>query len=274
VRAASIIQPLDEFDSSPIVAPRRFARRTLVLAGVGAVVVVLVIVFLVVGTGGKHDKTPSKSPSATAHHSGATPGSSGGGAGGSGDDSSNPGMHLDGTNPRGGAGQTPDEPAGSAADPMPPETGSADSTGTASAGSGSSIDPTKAQHPTGTAAKPATLGGKPVVLEYDDSKANAAKPNAPVTQEDAAAVARARAAYAAGNQRLFAGDAEGAIRNYKQALATYPGYVAGYRGMGLAYAQQGDNAKALQALRTYVGLVPAAKDAPLIRKRISGLQSH
>ena len=53
----------------------------------------------------------------------------------------------------------------------------------------------------------------------------------------------------------------------------YPGYVGGYRGLGLAYAQLGDKARALQALKTYVAAVPGAKDVPLLKKRIARLES-
>jgi len=115
-----------------------------------------------------------------------------------------------------------------------------------------------------------TIGGKKVVLEYDTPTHEAPKP---APEEDGAAVARARTSYAAGNKRLFAGDAAGAVQAYQQALAAYPGYVAGYRGLGLAYTQQGNKAKALQAFHTYLSSVPGAKDAPLIKKRITAL-SH
>ncbi|MDB4956792.1 MAG: hypothetical protein JWO36_4361 [Myxococcales bacterium] len=127
-------------------------------------------------------------------------------------------------------------------------------------------------------AKPAPrkLGGKAVVLEYDSPKHEVAQsaPAAVIPKADEPALERARTAYATGNQRLFAGDADGAIRAYQQALGIYPGYVAGYRGLGLAYAQQGDNAKALQALRTYVTSVPKARDVALLKKRIARLQAH
>ena len=63
------------------------------------------------------------------------------------------------------------------------------------------------------------------------------------------------------------------MRAYQQALAAYPGYVAGYRGLGLAYSQEGDKRKALQAFHTYLASVPGAKDVPLIRKRVTAL-SH
>ncbi|HEY5928290.1 MAG TPA: tetratricopeptide repeat protein [Kofleriaceae bacterium] len=116
-----------------------------------------------------------------------------------------------------------------------------------------------------------TLGGKQVVLEYD-TQAREGKPIANAGKDDQAAINKARTSYAAGNTRLFAGDADGAIKNYKQALGYYPGYVAAYRGLGLAYAQKGENANAVRALRTYVGSAPGAKDAPLIRKRIQTLK--
>ncbi len=106
---------------------------------------------------------------------------------------------------------------------------------------------------------------KKLVLEYDHPTAPAEPAN------DDAAVARARGAYTSGNQRLFAGDPDGALHFYRQALAFYPGYVAGYRGLGLAFAQQGDKVNALKALRTYVAAVPNAKDVALINARIARL---
>jgi hypothetical protein len=117
------------------------------------------------------------------------------------------------------------------------------------------------------------FGGKKVVVEYD-TQANENRPVPDASKDDQKAIAKARAEYASGNQRLFGGDANGAIRSYKRALAAYPAYVAGYRGLGLAYAQKGDNAKALQALHTYLGSAPGAKDAPIIRKRITMLEHH
>jgi Flp pilus assembly protein TadD len=104
---------------------------------------------------------------------------------------------------------------------------------------------------------------KPVILDYD-------KKQDPTPSQDEE-LARARAAYATGNQHLFAGQTEAAIASYHQALADYPSYVAGYRGLGLAYAQQGNRGAALTAFKTYVSLAPNAKDVALIEKRISRL---
>ncbi|HEX6588671.1 MAG TPA: tetratricopeptide repeat protein, partial [Longimicrobiales bacterium] len=145
-------------------------------------------------------------------------------------------------------------------------TGSADETTSEPAAEPASGEP--ASRPPRHAAP--TIRGKRIVLEYD-SQAREAKPIVNAPKNDQAAIGRARTSYAAGNTRLFAGDADGAIRNYRQALAYYPGYIAGYRGLGLAYAQKGDKTNAIRALRTYLSAVPRAKDAPLIRKRIQML---
>lgn len=82
--------------------------------------------------------------------------------------------------------------------------------------------------------------------------------------------AKAQAAYKAGNQKLFAGDASGAIVAYRQVIAV--GSSSGYRGLGLAYAQQGDTANAIAAFKKYLQLSPKAADAALIKKRIAALQ--
>jgi len=89
------------------------------------------------------------------------------------------------------------------------------------------------------------------------------------TSADGDKGAKARAAYSAGNQKLFAGDADGAILAYRQVIAM--GSTSGYRGLGLAYAQQGDTANAIAAFKRYVQLSPNAKDVPLIKKRIAAL---
>src|SRR5207244_693288 len=100
-----------------------------------------------------------------------------------------------------------------------------------------------------------TLGGKKVVLEYDPKPTAPTPPpaQAPVPMgEDPATVARAREAYHKGNVKLFAGDSEGAIALYRESLKIYPGYVAGYRGLGLGYEASGNPAEALKAFHTYV----------------------
>jgi len=149
-----------------------------------------------------------------------------------------------------------DEPAADAAKPdEPPAVTTTDK-------------PTPKAHPTD---KKKPFGGKKVVVEYD-TQAREARPVADASAEDQQAIAKARSQYAKGNQRLFAGDAAGAIRSYRRALASYPAYVAGYRGLGLAYALKGENAKAAQSLHTYLSSAPGAKDASIIKKRLQMLE--
>jgi hypothetical protein len=122
-----------------------------------------------------------------------------------------------------------------------------------------------------------TLGGVPVVLEYDKAPGAAAPPAAgtpPAPQPvDQRAIPRARAAYQRGNNALFAGQPEVAISHYQESLRIYPGYVAGHRGLGLAYAEKGQNPEAIRHMRTYIRAVPNAKDVPLLKKRIQRLES-
>jgi hypothetical protein len=144
------------------------------------------------------------------------------------------------------------------------------------ASAGETTETTAPVKPTARVVRPAgskkTLGGKQVVLEYDAQAKETAKPVAAAPKNEQAAIMRARSSYAQGNQKLLAGDWDGAIVKYRQSLANYPGYVAGYRGLGLAFMQKGDKPKALQALRLYISSVPTAKDAAIIRKRIASLQ--
>ena len=112
----------------------------------------------------------------------------------------------------------------------------------------------------------ALLKNKEIVLEYDG---RVGKNSAPPS--DQPAIAKARASHAAGTQRLNAGDYNGALDNYRRALAHYPAYVGSYRGMGLAYERRGDKSNALKALRMYVSVAPRATDVPALRKRIDAL---
>ena len=102
-----------------------------------------------------------------------------------------------------------------------------------------------------------------------------AKHDAPIETEDGEpATARARAAYNAGNQALFDGNSDAAIRAYRQALSAAPTFAPGFRGLGLAFAQRGDSGSAVMALRVYLNMAPHAKDAALIKQRIADLLSQ
>jgi tetratricopeptide (TPR) repeat protein len=116
------------------------------------------------------------------------------------------------------------------------------------------------------------LGDKKIVLDYSTPATEVAMPGLVAQPTEDPAIGLARTAYLSGNQQLFAGDAQGAIRAYRESLSLYPGYVGGYRGLGLAYAQLGDHRNALEAFKMYVDTVPTARDVALIKKRIARLQ--
>ena len=108
---------------------------------------------------------------------------------------------------------------------------------------------------------------KPVVVDYDK------KPTSSPLDPDQA-LAQARVAYSIGNQHLFAGEGQEAVTAYRKALASYPSYAAGYRGLGLAFTQLDDKPDAVVAFKTYVKLAPTAKDVALIEKRIRNLSAR
>lgn len=127
-----------------------------------------------------------------------------------------------------------------------------------------------------TAEKPPLLQPAPPSPSTDRArKAVAMSPGkrsaAAAIEDDMPATARARAAYNAGNQALFAGHSDAAIRAYRQALSAAPTFPPGFRGLGLAYAQKGDNNLAIMALRTYLHMAPRARDATIIKQRIADL---
>ncbi|HEY0193681.1 MAG TPA: hypothetical protein VGC42_21340 [Kofleriaceae bacterium] len=123
----------------------------------------------------------------------------------------------------------------------------------------------------GRSARP---GRKPkmIVVDYQTRADEAPVPGLVAQASEDPAIARARVAYLSGNDKLFAGDPSGAAAAYREALALYPGYVGGYRGLGLAYAQLGEPRRSLDALRAYVAAAPGAKDVALVKQRISRLQ--
>jgi tetratricopeptide (TPR) repeat protein len=88
-----------------------------------------------------------------------------------------------------------------------------------------------------------------------------------------AAEGDARATYQKGNALLFAGDAAGAVAAYRKAVELAPADPIGYRGLGLAYEQQGETQAATRALRKYLKLAPGAADREIISRRIARL-SH
>jgi tetratricopeptide repeat protein len=120
--------------------------------------------------------------------------------------------------------------------------------------------------------RPKKSGPHRVIVDYTSRPSEPPPPGLVAQSEEDPAIGQARGAYTTGNQRLFVGDLDGAVRAYHEALELYPGYVGGYRGLGLAYEQLGDKASALAALRSYVTAAPNARDVALIKKRIAHLQ--
>ena len=84
----------------------------------------------------------------------------------------------------------------------------------------------------------------------------------------------ARASYARGNALLFSGDAAGAVAAYQKAVELAPADPIGYRGLGLAYEQQGGTRAAIRALRKYLKLAPGAADREIISRRIERLRQQ
>ena len=91
--------------------------------------------------------------------------------------------------------------------------------------------------------------------------------------DDSDKMARAREAYREGNERLFHGDAAGAITSYEEMMRLNPKDPGGYRGMGLASAQLGKRTDAVRYLRAYLKHAPNADDRGIIISRISLLQT-
>ena len=72
-------------------------------------------------------------------------------------------------------------------------------------------------------------------------------------------------------EQYLAGNFDAAASLYKQALASNRGYAPAHKGLGFLYQRTGNKAKAIESLRTYLKLVPAAKDADSVKKRLEQL---
>jgi hypothetical protein len=83
-----------------------------------------------------------------------------------------------------------------------------------------------------------------------------------------------RPPYEHGNTLLLSGDSKGALVAYREAVKTAPSDPIGFRGLGLAYEQEGEPALAVRALRRYLKLAPDAPDRELIAKRIAKLSKR
>lgn len=111
-----------------------------------------------------------------------------------------------------------------------------------------------------------------VVLDYDAASGPKPASSTPLPEGADDAVARARTLYRRGTEKLFAGDNSGAVRDYQAAIAAYPDYIGGYRGLGVGWERLNDAPRAIAAFNIYLRTVPNARDAPQIRQRIERLE--
>jgi len=77
-----------------------------------------------------------------------------------------------------------------------------------------------------------------------------------------------------GEAALEQGDADQALVSFRAALENEPNNAVAVRGMGMAYAVQGQDAQALQSYEKYLRLAPRAPDADEIRQSIRELKAR
>ena len=77
-----------------------------------------------------------------------------------------------------------------------------------------------------------------------------------------------------GESALESGRADDALESFRAALENEPANAAAVRGMGMAFAMQGNDAQALQSYEKYLRLAPKASDANEIRQSIAELKAR
>lgn len=77
-----------------------------------------------------------------------------------------------------------------------------------------------------------------------------------------------------GESALEHGHADDAVSSFRSALDTEPGIAVAYRGLGMAYGVQGNDAEAMRAYEKYLQLMPHAKDAQDIRKSMAEIKDR
>jgi tetratricopeptide (TPR) repeat protein len=147
-----------------------------------------------------------------------------------------------------------------------------------------------------TDAEPASKGADQLKAAPEPPKTTAAEPPPPPAPRTASAApdasprpARAskrRSAPAAmnhalavsqvhrGESALEQGNATDALASFRGALESEPGIPTAYRGMGMAFAIQGENSLALQAYEKYLELSPSADDAADVRRSMDEIRQR
>ena len=140
----------------------------------------------------------------------------------------------------------------------------------------------KSAPPDAAVAAEAADAGPPALASAPPPDAGAAPPEAPapvkrrrpeVTQAQllhAVAISQVRR----GESALERGNADEALASFHAALENEAALPVAFRGMGMAYAMQGNDAEALQAYQKYLILAPAAGDKGDIRRSIAELKTR
>jgi tetratricopeptide (TPR) repeat protein len=76
-----------------------------------------------------------------------------------------------------------------------------------------------------------------------------------------------------GNGLLLAGDVDGAVAAYQEAVRAWPNDSVPYRGLGLAQEKKGNIPAAIAAFRRYLNLGRKSPDHELIARRLQRLQA-
>jgi tetratricopeptide (TPR) repeat protein len=141
---------------------------------------------------------------------------------------------------------------------------------TADAGEPDAAATAVASHDAGTAEDPAA--SPPPAPSPPAATAEKKPPakNTRVAMQHALALSQVRRGEAA----LEQGRADEALVSFRAALESEPTIAAAFRGMGMAYAAQGQNPQALWAYDKYLRLAPNAPDAAEIRKSIRELKAR
>ncbi|MGE3761554.1 MAG: protein kinase [Kofleriaceae bacterium] len=89
---------------------------------------------------------------------------------------------------------------------------------------------------------------------------------------DASDGADAKSLYEEGSQAHMSGNLKAAEAAYKRAIKVNKSYAPAHRGLGILYQGTGNTKKAIEAFKTYLRLVPNAKDSGSVRNRLEQLQ--
>lgn len=132
----------------------------------------------------------------------------------------------------------------------------------------------------GAAAEPADAGKEPAAVVASPPPPKKAPPappptkRAPTSTQAAMLHAVATSQVRRGEAALEQGHPEAALESFRAALENEANNARAFRGLGMAYAMQGNDQQALQAYDKYLRLAPNAADAREIRKSMAELRGR